>query len=69
MHYGREFLSIHMWDSEKAQHLRETCSRVSLRPWIFLHCTIADHHYLLRIHQTLFTWGMGLVAPKLSKAP
>lgn len=32
MHYGREFLSIQMWDSEKAQHLRETCARVSLSP-------------------------------------
>jgi len=29
MHYGREFLSVAMWDSEKAQHLRETCARVS----------------------------------------
>ncbi|KAK4055032.1 hypothetical protein OIO90_003373 [Microbotryomycetes sp. JL221] len=25
MHYGREFLSMGTWDSEKAQHLRETC--------------------------------------------
>lgn len=30
MHYGREFLSVAMWDSEKAQHLRETCARVSV---------------------------------------
>jgi len=30
MHYGREFLSVAMWDSEKAQHLRETCARVRL---------------------------------------
>jgi hypothetical protein len=29
MHYGREFLSVGMWDSDKAQHLRETCARVS----------------------------------------
>ncbi|KAM0791763.1 hypothetical protein ACM66B_004027 [Microbotryomycetes sp. NB124-2] len=32
MHYGREFLSMQMWDSEKAQHLRETCVR-TLNTW------------------------------------
>ncbi|GAA5976180.1 hypothetical protein JCM5350_000343 [Sporobolomyces pararoseus] len=32
MHYGREFLSVAMWDSEKAQHLRETCAR-TLSSW------------------------------------
>ncbi|GAA5866376.1 hypothetical protein JCM8547_000758 [Rhodosporidiobolus lusitaniae] len=32
MHYGREFLSIGMWDSDKAQHLRETCAR-TLGSW------------------------------------
>ncbi|GAA6003768.1 hypothetical protein JCM10207_003589 [Rhodosporidiobolus poonsookiae] len=32
MHYGREFLSIAMWDSDKAQHLRETCAR-TLGSW------------------------------------
>ncbi|SCV73523.1 BQ2448_7449 [Microbotryum intermedium] len=29
MHYGREFLSLSMWDSEKAQNCRKTCARVS----------------------------------------
>ncbi|GAA5883108.1 hypothetical protein JCM3774_002858 [Rhodotorula dairenensis] len=32
MHYGREFLSVGMWDSDKAQHLRETCAR-TLGTW------------------------------------
>ncbi|GAA5820977.1 hypothetical protein JCM3770_006156 [Rhodotorula araucariae] len=32
MHYGREFLSVGMWDSDKAQHLRETCAR-TLGSW------------------------------------
>ncbi|GAA5920276.1 hypothetical protein JCM1841_003016 [Sporobolomyces salmonicolor] len=32
MHYGREFLSVQMWDSDKAQHLRETCAR-TLGSW------------------------------------
>ncbi|GAA5983915.1 hypothetical protein JCM11641_006420 [Rhodosporidiobolus odoratus] len=32
MHYGREFLSMSMWDSDKAQHLRETCAR-TLGSW------------------------------------
>ncbi|GJN90348.1 hypothetical protein Rhopal_003358-T1 [Rhodotorula paludigena] len=32
MHYGREFLSVSMWDSDKAQHLRETCAR-TLSSW------------------------------------
>ncbi|GAA6061141.1 hypothetical protein JCM10212_001741 [Sporobolomyces blumeae] len=32
MHYGREFLSVGMWDSDKAQHLRETCAR-TLSSW------------------------------------
>lgn len=32
MHYGREFLSVKMWDSDKAQHVRYTCARVSLFP-------------------------------------
>ncbi|GAA5832338.1 hypothetical protein JCM11251_006414 [Rhodosporidiobolus azoricus] len=32
MHYGREFLSVAMWDSDKAQHLRETCAR-TLGSW------------------------------------
>ncbi|SGZ01293.1 BQ5605_C033g11136 [Microbotryum silenes-dioicae] len=27
MHYGREFLSLSMWDSEKAQNCRKTCAR------------------------------------------
>jgi hypothetical protein len=36
MHYGREFLSMPaMWDSEKAQHLRSTCARVSTPFLIF----------------------------------
>lgn len=55
MHYGREFLSVGMWDSDKAQHLRETCARV--RP-AFLHtperATLTDSEL-----QTLGTWGMG----------
>ncbi len=32
MHYGREFLSVQKWDSEKAQQLRETCAR-TLSSW------------------------------------
>ncbi|GAA5941155.1 hypothetical protein JCM10213_001733 [Rhodosporidiobolus nylandii] len=32
MHYGREFLSQAMWDSDKAQHLRETCA-TTLGSW------------------------------------
>jgi len=28
MHYGREFLSMDMWESERASHLRTTCARV-----------------------------------------
>ena len=32
MHYGREFLSIQMWNSEKAQQLRETCAH-TLGAW------------------------------------
>lgn len=55
MHYGREFLSVGMWDSDKAQHLRETCARV--RP-AFLYtperATLTDSEL-----QTLGTWGMG----------
>ncbi|KAM0746859.1 hypothetical protein T439DRAFT_329545 [Meredithblackwellia eburnea MCA 4105] len=32
MHYGREFLSVQMWDSDKAQHLRSVCAR-TLGTW------------------------------------
>ncbi|KAK4698670.1 hypothetical protein P7C70_g7601, partial [Phenoliferia sp. Uapishka_3] len=32
MHYGREFLSVQMWDSDKAQHLRQVCAR-TLGTW------------------------------------
>jgi len=32
MHYGREFLSLDLWESEKAAHLRSTCARV-LSSW------------------------------------
>jgi hypothetical protein len=39
MHYGREFLSVAMWDSEKAQHLRETCARVRSRRSLSPHLT------------------------------
>lgn len=39
MHYGREFLSIQMWNSEKAQHLRETCARVSTLRSALLCCS------------------------------
>lgn len=59
MHYGREFLSVGMWDSDKAQHLRETCARVSLSE-SFRHFSLvrscADEIFR---RQTLGTWGMG----------
>lgn len=32
MHYGREFLSVQMWDSDKAQHLRSVCAK-TLTTW------------------------------------
>jgi hypothetical protein len=28
MHYGRAFLSMDMWDSDRARHLRYSCSHV-----------------------------------------
>lgn len=28
MHYGRAFLSMDLWNTQRAQHLRYSCSRV-----------------------------------------
>lgn len=55
MHYGREFLSVAMWDSEKAQHLRETCARVSRRHPQYIMNVLTGLH----LSQTLSSWGMG----------
>lgn len=59
MHYGREFLSVGMWDSDKAQHLRETCARVSLSKPFFVTSPLVKLVLTRLSWQTLGTWGMG----------
>lgn len=54
MHYGREFLSIQMWDSEKAQNLRAMCVEVRFAPHLSRTTSLTS------LLQTLASWGMGL---------
>lgn len=59
MHHGREFLSLGMWDSEKAQHLRETCARVRFSFLLTLFSPLLTR--FPTPPQTLGSWGMGSV--------
>lgn len=66
MHYGREFLSVQQWNSEKAQNLRQACARVRTENVVFSGWNVVsrprtDHHFH-RPTQTLSTWGMGLAS-------